>query len=231
MSFMTSEMLFVAKRLNKEKRCVKYRLMGGEIVKINRSMGIKLTEKVTGKTYDENCNRDVKICYSIENIIDDCEKIMSLLLIFGIAGYLRECAVCYVVIGLTRTYLGGVHMRSWLGCTFMTIAVHICAVVCGTQIDIKNMCGLIFIGMLLLMVLAAPLPSPQRPLYRGRKRIKIKCRGIIGILIALTGYFVIDNFGNYILWVLLLEIIEVVSVVVYRTIVQMKNHAWKKSVE
>ena len=50
-------------------------------------------------------------------------------------------------------------------------------------------------------------------------------------MIALTGYFVIDNFGNYILWVLLLEIIEVVGVVVYRTIVQMKNHAWKKFVE
>lgn len=186
--------------------------------KRNNAICVKLTELLIGRTYDGECNRDVKICYSLENIIDDVEKLLILILLFGVTGRLRECFVCYVVICLTRVYMGGFHMRTWIGCTFMTVGVHICAVWCGGNIDIRLAWVLIFASVLLLMICEAPLSSPQRPTYMGKIRRKIKYKGIVGILISFVGYCVLDNFSNYILWVLLLEVIEVVCVEVFRRI-------------
>lgn len=178
--------------------------------KLNRRICVKLTELLLGKSYNEKCTRDVKVCYSLENIIDDVEKVLILILLFGAFGKLLECFVCYVVICLTRVYMGGVHMRTWFGCTFMTVGIHACAVMCGSNIDIKRAWVWVFSIVLILMICVAPIPSPQRPDYTGRTRRKIKGKGIMGVLMSLVGYCVLDNFSNYILWVLLLEIIEMV---------------------
>lgn len=44
------------------------------MVNLNRVMCRKVTEILTGQTYDEGGDRAVKICYSLENIVDDLEK-------------------------------------------------------------------------------------------------------------------------------------------------------------
>lgn len=154
---------------------------------LNRVMCRKATEILTGQTYDEGCDRTVKICYSLENIADDVEKVLILLVLFGVAGRLPECIVCYVVVCLTRVYMGGIHMRTWLGCTFMTVGVHVCAVWCGEWIDLSMACIWIFVAVLSLMLSVAPISSPQRPIYVGRARWKIKSKGILGIFGRYSG--------------------------------------------
>jgi len=158
--------------------------------KLNRRICVKLTELLLGKSYNEKCTRDVKVCYSLENIIDDVEKVLILILLFGAFGKLLECFVCYVVICLTRVYMGGVHMRTWFGCTFMTVGIHACAVMCGSNIDIKRAWVWVFSIVLILMICVAPIPSPQRPDYTGRTRRKIVSdilEDLAEDIIALTG--------------------------------------------
>ncbi len=183
---------------------------------LNRVMCRKATEILTGQTYDEGGDREVKICYSLENIVDDLEKVLILLVLFGVAGRLPECIVCYVVVCLTRVYMGGIHMRTWLGCTLMTVGVHVCAVWCGEWVDLSMAWIWIFVAVLSLMLSVAPISSPQRPIYVGWARWKIKSKGILGILISFVGFCVLDNFSNYILWVLLLEVIEVMCLEIFR---------------
>ena len=59
---------------------------------LNRVMCRKATEILIGQTYDEGGDRAVKICYSLENIVDDVEKILILLVLFGVAGV--HCLLC-----------------------------------------------------------------------------------------------------------------------------------------
>ena len=110
---------------------------------LNRVMCRKATEILIGQTYDEGGDRAVKICYSLENIVDDVEKILILLV-----------------------------SMAWIW---------------------------IFVAVLSLMLSVAPISSPQRPIYVGRARWKIKSKGILGILISFAGFCVLDNFSNYIL--------------------------------
>lgn len=105
----------------------------------------------------------------------------------------------------------------------MTIVVHMCAIECGIWIDIIFLRIWIFVIAMVLMMLVAPLPSPQRPKYKGKRRQKVRIRGCAGIVIAFGASYFLINFSNYILWVLLLEIIEVVCFVAYHAISQMKN--------
>ena len=191
--------------------------------RLNNRISIGLTEMLLGNTYDESRARDAKVCYSIETIIDNIEKLLILITLFGIMGKLKECLICYVVILLTRTCMGGIHMSTWHGCTIMTIVVHMCAIECGIWIDIIFLRTWIFVIAMVLMMLVDPLPSPKRPKYKGKRRQKVRIRGCAGIVIAFGASYFLINFSNYILWVLLLEIIEVVCFVASHAISQMKN--------
>ncbi len=190
----------------------------------NNWVSIKITEALIGYPYDKTRIKDAKVAYFIECLINGFEKTIILLTLFGVMGKFKECLICYVVILLTRTCIGGIHMRTWIGCTIMTIGVHLCAVGCGMWVDISSLWIWIFVVAFALMVIVAPLPSPQRPNYRGRRKMWLKFRGCTGVIISFAGWSILNNFGNYILWVLLLEIIEVVCAVLFHAISQMMVH-------
>ena len=179
---------------------------------VNERISIKITEMLLGCLNDNTKNREEKVNYSINNIINSVEKILILLALFASNRKIEEFFACYVVILLTRTYMGGIHMKTWMGCTIMTILVYICAVEGGCWIDVHSIEICIFIVAVIFMVLIAPIPSPQRPNYGATKKRRLKIQGCIGIMMSYLMYCYIDDLSNYILWVLLLEIIEVICV-------------------
>ena len=168
---------------------------------VNERISIKITEMLLGCSNDNTKNREEKVNYSINNIINSVEKILILLALFASNRKIKEFFACYVVILLTRTYMG-----------IMTILVYICAVEGGCWIDVHSIEICIFIVAVIFMVLIAPIPSPQRPNYGATKKRRLKIQGCIGIMMSYLMYCYIDDLSNYILWVLLLEIIEVICV-------------------
>lgn len=112
---------------------------------VNEHISIKITEMLLGRSNDNTKNREEKVNYSINNIINSVEKILILLALFASNRKIKEFFACYVVILLTRTYMGGIHMKTWMGCTIMTILVYICAVEGGCWIDVHSIEICIFI--------------------------------------------------------------------------------------
>lgn len=187
---------------------------------MNERLSIAMTERLTGIRYSASCVRSAKIKYSIHSILDDAEKFIVLLAFFSLAGHVGEMLVCMFAILLTRSFIGGVHMRTWQGCMLMTTAVYVTSIMGGTHIymDVHIAIGLSAVCMA-LAVWVAPLPSPQRPCCSAKRRRRMRVSSAVGICVTIALYFMLaESYSNCIAWVWLLQIIEVVCVVIVRHI-------------
>ena len=78
------------------------------------------------------------------------------------------------------------------------------AIITGLTIELtRNYLGGIHIALF------APIPSKQRPKYNQHRKNMIKARGIAGVLIIGAVSLGVKSYNNYIVWIWLLQIIEV----------------------
>ena len=109
-------------------------------------------------------------------------------------GHVDIAIITGLTIELTRNYLGGIHMKTWYGCTAVTVLFYIVVLACGENI-----------------ILSSKLQnsSKQRPKYNQHRKNMIKARGIAGVLIIGAVSLGVKSYNNYIVWIWLLQIIEV----------------------
>lgn len=193
------------------------------MTKFNTHICKRITEEITDKKYDVNCAESVKVCYALETLVDELEKMLILLLLFCAIGYIKEFFLIMFTISVTRCFMGGMHFKTWQGCMTMTITVYCISVFCGHFLRISsNKAIIIFAIYGLLMMLVAPISSANRPQYRGKMRLKMKLKGLVGFILSIILYFKLKSYSGYIISVLLLEIIEVAVVLIVRYISQNK---------
>ena len=84
---------------------------------INHRIGEHVTRYLVGRDYDVADMQCAKVCYAVESIVGDLQKDLVLFVIFSVSGFFREFLFCFVTVNLVRRFLGGIHMKTNIGCT------------------------------------------------------------------------------------------------------------------
>ena len=109
-------------------------------------------------------------------------------------GHVDIAIITGLTIELTRNYLGGIHMKTWYGCTAVTVLFYIVVLACGENIILSSK-------------LQNSLWVSEK--YNQHRKNMIKARGIAGVLIIGAVSLGVKSYNNYIVWIWLLQIIEV----------------------
>ena len=183
---------------------------------INHRIGEHVTRYLVGRDYDVADVQCAKVCYAVESIVGDLQKDLVLFVIFAVSGFFREFLFCFVTVNLVRRFLGGIHMKTNIGCTVASVSVYVIAVAGGVHVIFPYpvVAGLLLFTMY-LMATIAPLPSPNRPVYKGERKKKIQQKGLIGLGVLSICSVIYPACSTFIAWILILQIVEV-GVVVMR---------------
>ena len=65
-----------------------------------------------------------KVKYALQVIVSEVEKLIILLMIFGIVGKTLEFLTAYVAVVTIRIYVGGNHVETFLGCVLYTFIMY-----------------------------------------------------------------------------------------------------------
>lgn len=182
---------------------------------INHRIGARVTGALVGRDYDIADIQCAKVCYAVESILGDLQKNIVLACVFGLLGRIREFLFCFLTVNLVRRFLGGIHMNTDIGCTLVSISVYVVAVAGGICLPLSwiwSVC--LMICTTILMITVAPLPSPNRPIYRGMKRRRIQRNGLVGLAVLSVCMIVYPGCSTFVTWTLILQIIEVGIVLV-----------------
>lgn len=173
-------------------------------------ISIILSKGLIGDTCEEDQIRSSKVVYAIENVIEEIKSYFVIFLLFGLIGKMLEVSVCIVTLTILRTWTGGTHMNTSLGCGIVTILFYGVSVFAGF---ISIPCFLTLILLVIYMficVLYAPLASVQRPKL-GKERVKrIKVRAVCGVILVILMYVCMTRYRDYIGRVVLLQFMDVV---------------------
>lgn len=173
-------------------------------------ISIILSKGLIGDTCEEDQIRSSKVVYAIENVIEEIKSYFVIFLLFGLIGKMLEVSVCIVTLTILRTWTGGTHMNTSLGCGIVTILFYGVSVFAGF---ISIPCVLTLILLVIYMficVLYAPLASVQRPKL-GKERVKrIKVRAVCGVILVILMYVCMTRYRDYIRRVVLLQFMDVV---------------------
>lgn len=179
-------------------------------------ISIILSKGLIGDTCEEDQIRSSKVVYAIENVIEEIKSYFVIFLLFGLIGKMLEVSVCIVTLTILRTWTGGTHMNTSLGCGIVTILFYGVSVFAGF---ISIPCVLTLILLVIYMficVLYAPLASVQRPKL-GKERVKrIKVRAVGGVILVILMYVCMAGYRDYIGRVVLLQFIDVVVAILIR---------------
>lgn len=180
---------------------------------LNHYISGKIADKLLMKELKTEELRKIKIQFSIESLLNDCEKFIILFAIFLTAGYIKEFLLCCIAIILTRPSLGGLHMKTYQGCLMFTFCYYLISIIGGRCFSFsKRETIIIILVNCIMMVYFAPIKSPQHPEYSYKQKVKFKIEGIGGLIIIAILHMLLNEEMDYLIWILLLQQLETVAV-------------------
>lgn len=182
---------------------------GGDSILLKKwdEMNCKLSKKIAKCIKRDSY--DI-LAYGINVFINCAEKIFLLFLPHCILGYCKEFWVTIVVLMFIRSYMGGTHQNTNLGCLIQS------EIVIGSVIILSKIITMHYAMSLLIMVLTVfvilllcPVINHRRGKYSSKKIQEIKKKGIICVI--LVNLFAVC-FPQYATLVCLIELAQIMDV-------------------
>lgn len=171
-----------------------------------------IAEKLLGNT--EDTFKKVKLCYCVEYILDSVIKTLVLYLLFACLGFAKEFVLCWLAINITRRYIGGLHMKTGVGCLILSFFIYFTAIIMGEIVSLSTVQKIIVLIVdVIIAFLYGPFPSEQRPRYSEKTKRKFRIKGIVGICIVVLADVTMDLPTECMMWILILQIMESVIAV------------------
>lgn len=134
-----------------------------------------LTNKIRIKMPEVDEERAEIINYGVHLIVGEIPKTFIFLAIAIILGVLKEFLIAMLVIFPYRTFSGGFHLKTHLGCIVMT-SLYYCGIAYVSQFRLFNsnikyiLIGLIWIFGMVMCKLYAPADTENVPILRKKER-------------------------------------------------------------
>ena len=160
----------------------------------------KLMTRVKAKMPEVDQERAEIIRYGFELLIGEVPKMFFVLILAIILGKFKYFVISVIIIGLYRTFSGGVHMRTHIECFIATTSLYLGNVYISELLEFPNiyikliLAILIYIFAVTMIILYAPADTDTVPiLIRKERNQKRNISIIIATVSMILSFIVRDN--------------------------------------
>lgn len=165
-----------------------------------------LVEKIKSKVKDIDEEKEMVIDYGIRLIFGELPKIILLFIIGFILGIGWYTLILFVLLSMYRTFTGGFHLKTHLGCMISTSILYLSPIALAKISNFQfEYIKYILIGITLIMSIVfikkyAPADTENIPILskKERKSKKIKAYVYVVVLLMLS-LLIKDNVFSYML--------------------------------
>ncbi len=157
-----------------------------------------LTNKMRKEMPEIDDERAEIIYYGLQNIIGEIPKIFIMLLIAYLLGVLKLALITFLIILPYRSFSGGFHLKTHIGCIITTSAMYCSPAIISKYFILDSwakwiaIVGIWIFGMSMI-TLYAPADTENVPILRKKDRKQKKILSYITLTIALGIAAVISN--------------------------------------
>ncbi len=159
-----------------------------------------------------------KVKYALQVIVSEVEKLIILLMIFGIVGKTLEFLTAYVAVVTIRIYVGGNHVETFLGCVLYTFIMY-AFILAGADYFIPNryICsGVEILIMISIWNNQKSLPE-SRILYSQNRLLEFKMKALsVLILQMIITQYLPESYRAVIMWGFIIQTIDVQTAIIQR---------------
>ncbi len=159
-----------------------------------------------------------KVKYALQVIVSEVEKLIILLMIFGIVGKTLEFLTAYVAVVTIRIYVGGNHVKTFLGCV-LYIFIMYAFILTGADYFIPNryICsGVEILIMISIWNNQKSLPE-SRILYSQNRLLEFKMKALsVLILQMIITQYLPESYRAVIMWGVIIQTIDVQTAIIQR---------------
>ena len=158
--------------------------------------------------------RVAKIKYTLTYVVGEMEKIIALAFVFFLLGMVKEFFIAVISLVSLRIFMGGTHRSTMLTCFLQALITF--AIICGlgSVVNIYPYCVAIYVFLAILIWISTPIVSEKRIHYSKAQCMVFKARALTVLLfISLLCDCVNKRIGNYILWAISIQGIEVAGII------------------
>lgn len=157
-----------------------------------------LTNKIRKEMPEVDDERAEIIMYGLQNIIGELPKVFIILLISYFLGILNLTLVSILIIAPYRTFSGGVHMKTHIGCIIYTLALYSGSAIIGKYIILEKTAKYItafciWLFCMLMLKLYAPADTENVPILRKQERRQKQIISYIILTIEFSIALIINN--------------------------------------
>jgi len=170
----------------------------------------------------ESSEQDKEILlFGITRIVEDIPKTIGILLIGIIFGIIKEIIIVTVIVMLYKTFIGGVHAKTNIGCFIYSVLFYLITIYSAKYLYFNNynqygIFALIYIFAVYTIIVYAPADVPEIPKVNVKLRRNLKMKSMLSLnLIYIICAFVIKEME---LKVLILYSVLYISLMTTRSI-------------
>lgn len=105
-----------------------------------------------------------KVTYAIEITIAELSKLAILVILFTVTGNAVKFIILFSLLLFTRSFLGGFHAKTYLGCLCMSLLFFGAGIWAVPYMRISRIIsGIAFVVYIIFVIIIAPVQSPNRP--------------------------------------------------------------------
>ena len=201
---------------------------------INATLCNKIVDNMVKYVENDKETQKEKLNYYIRVIMDGVGNFAIMLLVFLLSGFGIEYIACYIALSVTRTFLGGFHLKTGDQCLMMTFGVFYVCIVLGHICDVAIPAKLLVLVCWILVVwLYGPFKSPQRPRYSDAKKQRFRILATTGGCIVVICSIIFGKyvFSGCIMWVMIYQLTESILFIAHERINNLNAHKTFKGKE
>lgn len=175
----------------------------------------KISKKILNILSDENDSQEQReiLLFGITRIVEDIPKYIALICICLLLGIIKEFGIFMLVTVLYKTFTGGVHLHTNIGCFIGTLCstlacIYLPNVIINYKFILIPFFVFVYIFSMYIIWVYVPADVPEIPIIneRRRKRDKIMSFIMLNLLFLISLIFINNVFYTCIVIMTILEI-------------------------
>ena len=181
---------------------------------------------VLQKDLEKSNEQMQKINFALSTILSEAIKILLLVIFFGYIHKLNLFMVCLFALLMLRSFVGGSHRETILGCFFQSLVTFTTIIYLSEKIRLFYLKNIVVIIAMLGICFFSPCISRKRAnMYSEARKQKFKVNALCSIIVLYTiSEMNGETYVNIILWVFLLQTIELIVVAIVKNIGRRMKH-------
>lgn len=165
----------------------------------------KILQKIASNSTDEE--KEV-LLFGITRIVEDIPKTIGIIAIGLILGILKEMIVVTIIIAAYKSFVGGVHAKTNLGCfiysaLFYLITIYSAKYLVFTDYSKYGIYALIYIFAIYTIIVYVPADVPEIPKVNPKLRKTLKVKSLVSLNII------------YLFCIIVIKDIAVTNLIIY----------------